>query len=139
VRAQLDDGRRVVAHAVASVVGKPEDPGVGLPVEADRVANAAREDLAAAAVGLHAQDARVGLGRVADVARRAHGNAEEPVGAEGDVLPAVIALPGKPIGARLGAARDRAARGIPAGEARSAAINTASDAGAGNRGRMRVS
>lgn len=86
-------GRHVVAEVVAAVVGEPEVAGRGVPGEADRVADAVGEDLAVAAVGIQAGEARVD--RViaeADVARRANGHVELPVGTEVDELPAVMAV-----------------------------------------------
>ena len=48
--------RDVVAHAVHLVVGEPQIAIRRIEVMPDRVANAAREDLALAAIGVHADD-----------------------------------------------------------------------------------
>ena len=50
-------GRNVVTHAVDLVVGEPEVAGSRVEVLADRVADAARKDLAVLAVAIHADDA----------------------------------------------------------------------------------
>jgi hypothetical protein len=50
-------GRDVVAHAVDLVVGEPEVAVLRVELDPDRVADAAREDLAVLAVAVHADDA----------------------------------------------------------------------------------
>ena len=49
--------RNVVAHAVDLIVGEPQVAGPRVEVLADRVADAARKDLAVLAVAIHANDA----------------------------------------------------------------------------------
>lgn len=57
-RGAVDLARRnVVAHPVHLIVGEPDVAGLGVDVHADRVADAAGEDLAPGAVGLHPHDA----------------------------------------------------------------------------------
>ena len=63
-----------------------------MPVEADSVADAAREGFERRTVRPHPVDRGVhGLG-LADVARRAHRDVEQTVRSEGDELPAVVAV-----------------------------------------------
>ena len=83
-------GRAVVAEPVASVVREPKLLRVRMPVEADRVSHAARDDLEAGPVGPETRDRRVRIAPPADVARSADRNVEKPVGAERDELPAVV-------------------------------------------------
>jgi hypothetical protein len=85
-------GRAVVAQHVAAVVGEPQRAIDRAPVEADAVPHAAREDLAPGAVGVHAQDRRIGVAGIADVAGRADRHVKLAVGAEGDELPAVVGV-----------------------------------------------
>ena len=92
-------GRLLVAQPVAAVVGEPELFGLGVPREADRVADAAGVDPQVATVGVHAVDGGVDRrGRlvIADVARRPDRHVEATVGSEGDELPAV-----RPVGREL--------------------------------------
>ncbi len=86
-------GGLVVAHPVAPVVGEPQLLRARVPVEADRVAHASRDDLEAAPVGVHPADVRValGIGR-ADVARRTDRHVELPVRAERDELASVVTV-----------------------------------------------
>jgi hypothetical protein len=79
----------VVAHVVAPVVGEPELVRLRIPVEADAVAYAARENLHAGSVGFEARDRGIRGVAQANVAGRADGNVEEAVGTETDELPAV--------------------------------------------------
>ena len=90
-------GRQIVAEHVAAVVGEPERAVDRAPVEADRVAHAARDRLDRAAVDVHALDHAVAIVRQADVARRADRHVELAVGTEGDEAPAVVRLRGKAV------------------------------------------
>src|SRR5689334_2897151 len=88
--------RHVVAHLVAAVVREPELAGLRLPREADRVAHALRDRLAARTIRIHADDLRVTLrALVAHVARRADCDVQLPVRTERDVAPAVMLLRGE--------------------------------------------
>lgn len=79
-------GRDVVAHAVDLIVGEPEDAVGRIEVQADAVANAAREDLPLPTVTVEAEDAADARGFVErQLFRRWH-----VVGlADGHVEPAV--------------------------------------------------
>jgi len=69
-----------------------------MPVEADAVANAVREDFRLAAVRVHSHDRGEALVVfLADVAGRAHRDVEHPVGTEGDELPAMEAFRREPV------------------------------------------
>ena len=83
---------QVVADPVAGVVGEPEVLGARVPVEADRVAHAARVDLHHAGLGIDAVDRRLRVGRHDDVARRADVEVELAVGAGREELPEVAGL-----------------------------------------------
>jgi hypothetical protein len=100
-------GWLVVAQPVTSVVGEPEGAGLGMEVEAHAVADAARDDLrAAAAREVHPRDRRVQRARrLAHVARRAHRHVEAAVGAERDELPAVVRVGRKRARGHLGPGR----------------------------------
>ena len=60
-----------------------------MPVEADRVTDAAREYFRTAAIEVDAPNLPVFVGRDADIARRADVNLELVIRADGDELPAV--------------------------------------------------
>ena len=81
--------RLVVAQPVAGVGGEVELLGHRMPVEAHAVAHAVGHVLEAGAVGIHAGEVGVGVGRHTDIAGRADVEVELAVGAEGEVLPAV--------------------------------------------------
>ena len=84
-------GGDVVAQHVPAIVGEPEVAGFRVPVEADAVANALGVDFRCAAVRVHAQDGgEPRILRKADVAGRPHRHIQLSVGAELDVLPAVV-------------------------------------------------
>ena len=86
-------GRLVVAQHVAAVVGEPQFVRARMPVEADGVAHAPRDDLEGAAVGIHPPDVGVALRiGLADVARRADRHVELAVGAERNELAPVMAV-----------------------------------------------
>jgi hypothetical protein len=73
----------VVAKPVDAMVEPPEVPGFRVPTEADGIAEAARVDGAARAIGPHAQYGRVLLtGLVAGVAGGADGDVQPAVGPE---------------------------------------------------------
>src|SRR6266508_2962451 len=83
--------RAIIAGPVAAVVGEPQLLRHRMPVEADGVADAARDDLHAGAVGVVAADLAVGAGvDLANVAVRADLHIELAVGPERDVLPIVM-------------------------------------------------
>ena len=83
--------RAFVAGPVAAVVGEPQLLGLRMPVEADRVAHAARHDLDAGAVEVLAPDLPVLAGvDLADVAGHADRDVELVVGADGRELPVVV-------------------------------------------------
>ena len=85
--------RHVVTHHVAAVVGEPELARLRVPVEPDGIPDAAREDLEPRAVRLHPHDR--GVTRIvplADVARSADGDIQQPVGSECDELLAVMGV-----------------------------------------------
>src|SRR6266568_8239820 len=85
--------RLIVPHPVTAVVGEPELPGPGMPVEPDRVAHPAGKYLQVAPIREHAHDrgkARILL--LADVAWSSHRNVEPAVRPEADELPAVMTL-----------------------------------------------
>src|SRR5699024_5542982 len=86
--------RSVVAEHIAAVVSEPQLVAVRLPVETDRVANAAGLRAPVAAVGVHAEQAGERGWRIAAVARRAYGHVQAPVRAESDEAPAVVS-PGR--------------------------------------------
>lgn len=85
--------KAIFAGPVAAIVGKPELTGLGMKVEADAVADPARDDLHAGTVRVVAPDlpvhAQVDL---AHVARRAHGNVDLVVRAQGKEFPVVMHL-----------------------------------------------
>ena len=89
--------RPVVTQQVATVVREPQPPRPGMPVEADRVADAPRHDLVAAVAG-HPQDGVVRVGLVADVARSTHRHVELSIGPKADELPTVVRVGRKPVG-----------------------------------------
>ena len=95
----------VVAEQVAAVVGEPQALRPRLPVEADRVADAAGHVFPAAAVGVHADQLAVCRRRVADVARRTDRHVQLAVRAERDELPAVVRLGGQLVGDYRGLGR----------------------------------
>ena len=66
-----------------------------MPVEADRVAHATGENLAAGTIGVHAQDAGKRRFGFADVAGRTDRHIEFSVRAEGDEFPAVTRIVGQ--------------------------------------------
>ena len=112
--------RHVVAHQVAAVVREPEAAVERAPVEAHRVADAARDRLESAAVGVHAlQDAVARIGQ-ADVARRAGRHVQLAVGAEGEELRAMVRLARQLVGDDHGLRRIAEVRvdGIEAQDAR---------------------
>src|SRR6266508_1089295 len=83
--------RAIIAGPVAAVVGELQLLLHRMPVEADGVAYAARDDLHAGAVGVVAADLAVGAGvDLANVAVRADLHIELAVGPERDVLPIVM-------------------------------------------------
>src|SRR5689334_20762084 len=82
-------GRHIVAHVVRAVVGEPELLGARVPVEADAVADPARENLALAARGV-AADGSVFVFGLAHVARRADADVEQAIGTEANRLVAVM-------------------------------------------------
>ena len=84
-------GRDQVAQIVAAIVGEEHLAGHGMPVEADRVAHPAREDLEPVAVGIHPDDRALEAGDLADVAGRADRDIELAVRSEAGVAPAVVA------------------------------------------------
>ena len=104
-------GREVVAEQIAAVVGRVELAAVGLPVEADGVAQPRREDLALAAVGPEAQHRRAARVLLdADVAARADRDVQPAVGAEAHRARPVVAAAGQPGDDALERARDACAR-----------------------------
>ncbi len=90
-------GRNVVAHEVAPVFREPE-LAVRVPIEADGVANATRDDAESFRLQVEARDRSVGIGPLADVAGRADRNVEPSVGTEADELPTVVAVRGVLVG-----------------------------------------
>ena len=91
--------RSVIAGPVAAVVGEPQFLGHRMPVEADRVAHAARDDLHAGAVRIVAADLAVDAGiDLADVAVGADLHVHLPVRAERDVFPVVMDGVGQVVG-----------------------------------------
>jgi hypothetical protein len=83
---------QLVADPVARVVGEPELLGARVPVEADRVANAAGVDLGDAGLRVDAVDRRLEVRRHDDVPRRADVVVELAVGAHREELPEVAGL-----------------------------------------------
>ena len=99
-------GRAFVAQMVPAVVCEPQVAACRVPVKTDAVAHAARYDLPVLCmVDVKAQDAREGLVGLADIAGRAHGQVEHPVGTELEILPAVVALRGQGVGHHHGLGR----------------------------------
>ena len=66
-----------------------------MPVEAERIAHAAREDLELVAVLAHAHDRAFEAAHLTDVARRAERDVEQMVRSEGRIAPAVMAEVGQ--------------------------------------------
>src|SRR5262245_66070394 len=92
-------GRYVVSEHVAPVVREPELARGRVPVEADAVPHAAREDLAlSSAGGVQAADRAVLALRLAHVARRADADVEQPIGPEAERLEAVVAIARQVVG-----------------------------------------
>ena len=85
---------QVLGEPVAPVVGEPEVAGLRIEVEAHRVAHAARDGLDAAAVEVHAEDARMRVVGLAEVAGRADRVVELLV-ADAQVAPAVVLAAGQ--------------------------------------------
>ena len=86
-------GRHVVAHHVAAMLVKPHFLRFRMPVEADRVADAARESFQPGAVRLHSVNGSVDVRiHLADVAGRTHRHVQQAVRAESDEFPAVMAV-----------------------------------------------
>ena len=98
----------VVAEPIAAVVGKPQFPGFRMPVEADRIAHAARKHFrhrVGAFVHAHTHDIGITIAvRLADIARSADRHVKHAVGTEGDEFPAVVRFRREP-GADDGGAR----------------------------------
>ena len=82
--------RHEVAQPVAAVVGEEQLARARVPVEAKRIAHAAREHLEFVAVRTHAQDGALEAAHLADVARRADRDVEQLVRAERRIAPAVV-------------------------------------------------
>ena len=88
--------RTVVTHPVATVIGKPQFLGDGVPVKAQGVAHAGGDNLHARSVRVIAANLRVlRAGQHADVARRAKRHVELAVRAEAQVFPVVMLLLGQ--------------------------------------------
>ena len=86
----------VVAHHVAAVVGEPQLVRLRMPVKADRVADASRDQFQITAISVHAHQVGVTVFiRAADVAGCAHWHVQLAIGAEGDEFPAVMRLCGQ--------------------------------------------
>src|SRR5262245_13472201 len=85
-------GRDVVAEVVAAVAREPELARGRVPVEADAVPHAAREDLALPLGGVQAADRAVLALRLAHVARRADADVELPIGPEAKRPEPVVAI-----------------------------------------------
>ena len=81
--------RHVFRHPVAAVVGEVELLVFRIPVEADGVADAARDHLGAAAVEIDAPDQAVRVAMQHVVAGLPDRNVELVVGADADELPAM--------------------------------------------------
>src|SRR5258706_7009260 len=78
------------------MIVEPQLLRIRIPIETDRVADAAGKHFELAAIGLHAVNCGVHVGiRFADVAGRADRDVQPTVRAEGDEFPAVVAVPGK--------------------------------------------
>jgi hypothetical protein len=97
---------QVLGEPVALVVGEPQLAGLGMEVEAHRVAHATGDDLHAAAVQVDPSDVRILVGRrITDVARRADRHVQLAVGPDLDELPAVGHVAGELVVDRDGIAR----------------------------------
>ena len=82
----------VVAEEIDAVVEGPQLAGLGMPVEADGVAQARSEDAALLAVRRDAQDGGVlGIALVAGIAGAAHGEIQHAVRPKGDSAVRVLA------------------------------------------------
>ena len=84
-------GRDQVAQLVATVVSEEQLARQRMPVEPDRIAHAASEHLELVAVRAQPHDRAFEAPHLADVARRADGDVQPPVGAEAGIPPAVVA------------------------------------------------
>ena len=83
----------IIAQVVASVIGKPQLPGVRVPIKSDRISDPAGKDLDSAAIGVHAQQRGVAFVRPgAHITRRADRHVELAVRSKADEFPAVPAV-----------------------------------------------
>src|SRR5262245_56864114 len=83
-------GRNIVAHLVASVIGKPQFFRLRMPIESDAIPNTHRKYFKPRAVGLNPVNYTVTFIRSADVAGGTDRNVKHSVGTESDKLPAVM-------------------------------------------------
>src|SRR5690606_7899252 len=99
-------GRNVVAELVAAVLGEPQLTGLGVPVEAERVADPAGVDLELTALMAHPGDAgEVRLVAEAIVTGGADCQVQAPIGAEANVSPAVVMQARQRVADELGRGR----------------------------------
>src|SRR6188472_1558521 len=88
-------GRNIVAQVVAAVVGEEQLARDRVPVEPDRVADAAGVDLELVAIRAEPDDRAFEALNLADVAGSADRDVELAVGAKSGIAPAVVALIGE--------------------------------------------